>query len=93
MGQFLVSFWVFKKTCSKNVFGPFFDKPHLNGVLNYNPNKISYSANADADQTKFRSFSVTALNPAIERTIERPPTLDRTRDCARAHMGPYVNFL
>jgi hypothetical protein len=27
------------------------------------------------------------------KTIEGTPALDCTRDCARAHMGPYVNFL
>jgi hypothetical protein len=55
---------------------------------NSRTNSLQHGGN-DADQTELWSFSVTALDLAIER----PPTLDRTRVCARAHTGPYVNFL
>jgi hypothetical protein len=40
--------------------------------------------NHDADQTHRSCFSIAAIDPAINCTIERPPTFDRTHDCDRS---------
>jgi hypothetical protein len=63
-------------------------KDHGKDRLNSRTNSLQHGEN-DVDQIEFWSLSITTHDPAIEH----PPTVDRTLDCAQAHMGPYVNFL
>jgi hypothetical protein len=47
---------------------------------------------SNADQILFEGPSSTTLDLVIERTIEYPHALNRTRDGARAHTGGIMLF-